>query len=79
MFSETAGLLYNYIDDRTGEPAPLIADDVYCIIQQHADQLDALSLKGLSFDFFGFKTRKIVSANNGKIVGVRNIYLCGWH
>lgn len=71
-FSETAGLLYNYIDDRTGEPAPLIADDVYCIIQQHADQLDASIIyeRDYHFDFFGFKTleKSYLLKVNGKIV-----------
>lgn len=71
-FSETAGLLYNCIDDRTGEPAPLIADDVYCIIQQHADQLDASIIyeRDYHFDFFGFKTleKSYLLKVNGKIV-----------
>lgn len=71
-FSETAGLLYNYIDDRTGEPAPLIADDVYCIIQQHADQLDASIIyeRDYHFDFFGFKTleKSYLLKVNGRIV-----------
>lgn len=71
-FSKTAGLLYNYIDDRTGEPAPLIADDVYCIIQQHADQLDASIIyeRDYHFDFFGFKTleKSYLLKVNGRIV-----------
>src|SRR6185436_12277513 len=40
-FSHTAGLLYNYIDQKTGEHAPLLADDVYATIQEHGDLLDA--------------------------------------
>ena len=40
-FSETAGLLYNYIDKKTGDKAPLIAEDVFAIIEEHADRLNA--------------------------------------
>jgi ribonucleoside-diphosphate reductase alpha chain len=71
-FSETASLLYNYIDNKTGDKAPLIADDVYAIIQQHADQLNASIIyeRDYHFDFFGFKTleKSYLLKVNGKIV-----------
>ena len=71
-FSETAKLLYNYIDDKTGDKAPLLADDVYEIIQQNADQLDASIIyeRDYHFDFFGFKTleKSYLLKVNGKIV-----------
>jgi len=71
-FSETASLLYNYIDDKTGEKAPLLADDVYEIIQQNADILDASIIyeRDYHFDFFGFKTleKSYLLKVNGKIV-----------
>jgi ribonucleoside-diphosphate reductase alpha subunit len=71
-FSETASLLYNYIDNKTGEKAPLIADDVYAIIQEHADQLNASIIyeRDYHFDFFGFKTleKSYLLKVNGKIV-----------
>ncbi|MFP5042871.1 ribonucleoside-diphosphate reductase subunit alpha [Parasediminibacterium sp. JCM 36343] len=71
-FSETAGLLYNYIDDKTNEPAPLIADDIYAIIQEHQDVLDASIIyeRDYHFDFFGFKTleKSYLLKVNGKIV-----------
>jgi ribonucleoside-diphosphate reductase alpha subunit len=71
-FSETASLLYNYIDNKTGERAPLIADDVYAIIQEHADQLNASIIyeRDYHFDFFGFKTleKSYLLKVNGKIV-----------
>lgn len=70
-FSETAGLLYNYIDEKTGEPAPLIADDVYAIITENADRLDASIIyeRDYHFDFFGFKTleKSYLLKVNGKI------------
>ena len=71
-FSETAKLLYNYIDNKTGEKAPLLSDDVYEIIQQNADQLDASIIyeRDYHFDFFGFKTleKSYLLKVNGKIV-----------
>jgi len=71
-FSETAGLLYNYIDDKTNAPAPLIADDVFAIIQEHADVLNASIIyeRDYHFDFFGFKTleKSYLLKVNGKIV-----------
>ncbi|MCW3117548.1 MAG: ribonucleoside-diphosphate reductase, alpha subunit [Chitinophagaceae bacterium] len=57
-FSETATLLYEYIDHKTGENASLIAEDVYAIIEQHKDKIDAAVIyeRDYHFDYFGFKT-----------------------
>jgi ribonucleoside-diphosphate reductase alpha subunit len=57
-FSETAELLYNYIDPKTGQLAPLLAEDVYNVIKENADTLDAAIIyeRDYHFDFFGFKT-----------------------
>ena len=71
-FSETAGLLYNYIDDKTNEAAPLIADDTYAIIKEHEDVLNASIIyeRDYHFDYFGFKTleKSYLLKVNGKIV-----------
>ena len=71
-FSETASLLYNYIDNKTGDKAPLIADDVYAIILENADRLNASIIyeRDYHFDFFGFKTmeKSYLLKVNGKIV-----------
>ena len=71
-FSETAGLLYNYIDDKTNEAAPLIADDIYAIIKEHEDVLNASIIyeRDYHFDYFGFKTleKSYLLKVNGKIV-----------
>jgi ribonucleoside-diphosphate reductase alpha chain len=71
-FSHTAGLLYNYIDQKTGDKAPLIADDVYAIIEEHQDRLDAAIIyeRDYHFDFFGFKTleKSYLLKVHGKIV-----------
>ncbi len=70
-FSETAELLYNYIDDKTNAPAPLLADDVYAVIKENADLLDAAIIyeRDYHFDFFGFKTleKSYLLKVNGKI------------
>src|SRR4026207_2425194 len=39
-FSETAKLMHEYVDAKTGEQASLIAEDVYTIIEQHQDRID---------------------------------------
>src|SRR6187401_842989 len=40
-FSKTMEALYSYIDPKTGKKAPLLADDVYDIIQKNSDVLDS--------------------------------------
>jgi len=57
-FSETATLLYEYIDRKTGDKASMIAEDVYAIIEQHKDRIDASVIyeRDYHFDYFGFKT-----------------------
>ena len=70
-FSETAELLYNYIDNKTNAHAPLLADDVYAVIKDNADLLDAAIIyeRDYHFDFFGFKTmeKSYLLKVNGKI------------
>ena len=57
-FSDTATLLYEYVDRKTGDKASMIAEDVYSIIQQHKDRIDAAVIyeRDYHFDYFGFKT-----------------------
>ncbi len=57
-FSETIKDLYTYVDSKTGHAAPLIADDVYEIIQANADELDSTIIydRDFGYDYFGFKT-----------------------
>ena len=57
-FSATADLLYNYIDPKTGESAPLLSEDVYKVIQENAEQIDSAIIydRDYHFDYFGFKT-----------------------
>ncbi len=57
-FSETMRLLYDYIDIKTGSKAPLIADDVWEVIEKNADLLDSTIIydRDFGYDYFGFKT-----------------------
>ena len=57
-FSETMRRLHEYIDPKTGKPAPLIADDVWEIVEKNAELLDSTIIydRDFGFDYFGFKT-----------------------
>jgi ribonucleoside-diphosphate reductase alpha subunit len=57
-FSAAIERLYRYIDPKTGKWAPLIADDVYKIVQDNKETLDAgvRYERDYEYDFFGFKT-----------------------
>jgi ribonucleotide reductase alpha subunit len=57
-FSQTASVLYNYIEPRTGLHAPMLSDHVYQFIQRNASVLDgAINYdRDYLFDYFGFKT-----------------------
>ncbi|HCP41864.1 MAG TPA: ribonucleoside-diphosphate reductase subunit alpha [Cryomorphaceae bacterium] len=71
-FSETVTDLYEYINPETGQKAPLIADDVYEIVQANAEYLDSQLIydRDFSYDYFGFKTleRSYLLRMHGKIV-----------
>jgi ribonucleoside-diphosphate reductase alpha subunit len=71
-FSDTASLLYNYIDTKTQTKAALLADDVYQIIVENEDRLNSAIIyeRDYHFDFFGFKTleKSYLLKVNGKIV-----------
>ena len=70
-FSETMKNLYEYIDPKTGDPAPLLADDVYKIIMDNAEMLDSHIIydRDFGYDFFGFKTleRSYLLKLDGKV------------
>ncbi len=70
-FSETMTDLYNYVNPRTGKKAPLLSDEVYKVIMEHADTLDSTIIynRDFGYDYFGFKTleRSYLLKINGKI------------
>ena len=57
-FSETMRKLYHYCDSGSGKPTPLIADDVWQVIEENAELLDSSIIydRDFGFDYFGFKT-----------------------
>jgi ribonucleoside-diphosphate reductase alpha chain len=70
-FSEVAEILYNYIDPKTNEKAPLYSDEVYEIVKENADRIDSAIIyeRDYHFDYFGFKTleRSYLLRTDGKI------------
>jgi ribonucleoside-diphosphate reductase alpha chain len=70
-FSETMRDLYEYVNPKTGLASPLIADDVWEVIEKHAAQLDSNIIydRDYGYDYFGFKTleRSYLLRLNGKI------------
>jgi len=70
-FSEVMTDLYEYVNPRTGQKAPLLADDVYKVIQENKEILDSTIIynRDFQYDYFGFKTleRSYLLKLNGKI------------
>jgi ribonucleoside-diphosphate reductase alpha chain len=64
--------MFEYVNPRNGQYAPLIADDVYKVIQDNAEFLDSHIIynRDFNYDYFGFKTleRSYLLKINGKIV-----------
>jgi ribonucleoside-diphosphate reductase alpha chain len=57
-FSVVAKQLYEYINPVNNEPAGLISDEVYAVIEKHATELNAMVVhdRDFNFDYFGYKT-----------------------
>jgi len=57
-FSETMTELYEYVNPITKQQAPLLAEDVYQIIQDNKEVLDSTIIydRDFGYDYFGFKT-----------------------
>ena len=71
-FSETMHDLYAYVNPKTGQRSPLIAKDVYKIIEKNAELLDSTIIydRDFDYDYFGFKTleKGYLLKINGKVV-----------
>jgi ribonucleoside-diphosphate reductase alpha chain len=71
-FSETMRKLYEYVDEASGKKTPMIAEDVWRIMSEHAELLDSTIIydRDFGFDYFGFKTleKSYLLRINGKIV-----------
>ncbi|MFZ6011535.1 MAG: ribonucleoside-diphosphate reductase subunit alpha [Bacteroidota bacterium] len=71
-FSNTMKRLYQYVDPKTGQNAPLISKETWKVIKEHAAELDEAILydRDFSYDYFGFKTleRSYLMKVEGKTV-----------
>ncbi|AVR44625.1 ribonucleoside-diphosphate reductase subunit alpha [Christiangramia fulva] len=70
-FSEVMTDLYEYVNPRTEEKAPLISDEVYKVIMDNKEKLDSTIIynRDFGYDYFGFKTleRSYLLKINGEI------------
>lgn len=70
-FSDCIEDLYNHVVKETGNHAPLIADDVYKIVQENKELLDGaiITQRDLEYDYFGYKTleRSYLLRTNGQV------------
>jgi ribonucleoside-diphosphate reductase alpha chain len=71
-FKETIDKLYHYVNEKTGENASLISDEVYNLVQEHSEKIEGMIVhdRDFNFDYFGFKTleRAYLLKVNGEIV-----------
>ncbi|MBT1698955.1 ribonucleoside-diphosphate reductase subunit alpha [Fulvivirgaceae bacterium PWU4] len=71
-FSNTMKRLYQYVDPKTGQNAPLISKETWRVIKEHASQLDEAIIydRDFSYDYFGFKTleRSYLMKIDGKTI-----------
>ncbi|MGE8720757.1 ribonucleoside-diphosphate reductase subunit alpha [Leptospira terpstrae] len=71
-FSETMERLYSCNDPKTGKWMPLIAEDVWKVVQKHSELLDSSIIydRDFGFDYFGFRTleKSYLLKLDGKIV-----------
>lgn len=71
-FSNTMKRLYQYVDPKTGQNAPLISKTTWKVIKDHAQELDEAIIydRDFGYDFFGFKTleRSYLMKIEGKTV-----------
>jgi len=71
-FSNTMKRLYQHVDAKTGQNAPMISKETWKVIKNNAAELDDAVMydRDFSYDFFGFKTleRSYLMKIDGKVV-----------
>ena len=57
-FSKVMHAMRHYAHPKTGEPAPLVSEEVYTVVMANSERLDGAVLhdRDFEFDYFGFKT-----------------------
>eukprot|EP00981_Chlorochromonas_danica_P010910 scaffold3532_cov182-Ochromonas_danica.AAC.13 len=58
VFSDVIEVLHTNIHPATGEPAPLVSDRLYALVQENKERLNSAIIydRDYSYDYFGFKT-----------------------
>lgn len=71
-FSNTMKRLYQHVDAKTGQNAPMISKETWKVIRNHAAELDDAIFydRDFAYDYFGFKTleRSYLMKIEGKVV-----------
>jgi ribonucleoside-diphosphate reductase alpha chain len=71
-FTNTMKRLYQYVDPKTGENAPLISKETWKVIHENAAELDEAIIndRDFGYDYFGFKTleRSYLMKIDGRVV-----------
>ncbi len=71
-FADTIALEHGYVNPKTGEASPLIADDIQAIIQKNRDKIDSYIdyRRDFDYDYFGFRTmeRSYLVRLNSRVV-----------
>jgi ribonucleoside-diphosphate reductase alpha chain len=71
-FTNTMKRLYQYVDPKTGQNAPLISKETWKVIHDNAAELDeaVINDRDFGYDYFGFKTleRSYLMKIDGRVV-----------
>lgn len=71
QFSQVVTDLYEYINPKNNKWSPMIAEDVYKVIMDHAEELNSAIVydRDFNYQYFGFKTleRSYLLKINGKV------------
>ena len=71
-FSENVKEMYHFVNEATGEHAPLVSKELHDTVMENAELLDKalVDKRDFSYDYFGFKTleRSYLLKMDGKIV-----------
>lgn len=71
-FSENIKAMYNYINPKNGQPAPLVSEELYNAVMANAELLDKaiVDKRDFNYDYFGFRTleKSYLLRMNGKII-----------
>ena len=72
IFTDVVEKMHKHVNDKTGQPSPLVSDETYEVIMQNADRLNSEIIydRDFDYDYFGYKTleRSYLLRINGKIV-----------